>query len=174
MLTITERVKYHPGPHGYETGPQNPLAENAGDRFFDVRGPENQLLGTIFSESFAREINTMFNYLNDCLRTEAASPNEETRLLHAGMGFATEAGEFMDAIKRLWFYKKPVDKINLKEEVGDMLWYCSIALSVLGITYAEAMKANIDKLKKRFPDKFTHQDALTRNLDEERKALEAK
>ena len=39
------------------------------------------------------------------------------RLLHAGIGLSTEAGEFLDALKKHIFYGKELDRVNLKEEI---------------------------------------------------------
>ena len=93
------------------------------------------------------------------------------RLLHVGMGLATEAGEFMDALKRYVFYGKELDTVNLIEELGDVTWYLRIACDVLGVSLAEVIQKNVDKLRKRFPDKFTEDKAVNRDLEEERAAL---
>jgi NTP pyrophosphatase (non-canonical NTP hydrolase) len=94
------------------------------------------------------------------------------RLLHAAMGLCTEAGEFMDQIKRHVFYGKDLDLVNLTEELGDSSWYERIALSALEQTYLSMLERNVAKLKARFPDKFTEQKAVDRDLDAERKILE--
>ncbi len=96
----------------------------------------------------------------------------EFRLLHAGMGLVTEAGEFMDGLKRSLIYGKPSDNENLLEEIGDILWYCSIALDALGTDFDTVMRMNIRKLRQRFPDKYSDDSALNRDLAEERKLLE--
>ena len=93
-------------------------------------------------------------------------------LLHAAMGLTTESGEFMDAIKKHLFYGKPLDKVNLKEEIGDVLWYCALALHSLDSSFEEVMATNIAKLKARYPDKFEESQALNRDLDKERSILE--
>ena len=36
----------------------------------------------------------------------------------------------------------------------------------------EILQTNIDKLRVRFPEKFTKENALNRNLEQERKTLE--
>lgn len=96
------------------------------------------------------------------------------QLMHAAMGCATEAGELVDAIKKHLFYGKPVDRVNLIEEAGDVLWYLALLLDTLGCPFEEAMDRNIAKLRTRFPDKFTEGDAINRNLDAEREALVGK
>lgn len=94
------------------------------------------------------------------------------RLLHAAMGLCTEAGEFLDMLKKHILYGKPLDEVNLKEELGDKLWYTALALDELKSTFGEVMEVNIAKLRARYPNKFTETDAINRDLDKERKILE--
>jgi len=94
------------------------------------------------------------------------------QLLHAGIGMATETGEFLDALKKYIFYGKPLDKTNLSEEIGDASWYHRIAADALDETYLEIMLRNVRKLKARFPEKFTEASARARDLAAERKILE--
>jgi NTP pyrophosphatase (non-canonical NTP hydrolase) len=94
-------------------------------------------------------------------------------LMHAGLGFATESGEFLDVLKKQHAYGKPLDAVNLREEVGDLLWYCAIACRGLGITLEDAAQVNIAKLAERFPNRFTNEAALNRDLTAERRVLEA-
>lgn len=44
-------------------------------------------------------------------------------------------------------------------------------LEAFDINFGEALQANIDKLKARYPDKFTNELALNRDLDKEYKAV---
>jgi len=94
------------------------------------------------------------------------------RLLHAGMGITTESGEFLDMLKKHIFYGKELDTINLKEELGDLLFYIALAMDELGTTFEEVMKINFEKLSARYPNKFTKEDATNRDLDKEREILE--
>lgn len=96
-----------------------------------------------------------------------------SRVMHAAMGMVTEAAEAMDMLKKHFIYGKPFDPINLLEEVGDKQWYCALMLHALGFDFKEAMQRNIDKLRARYPEKFTEEKALQRDLDEERRMLEA-
>jgi hypothetical protein len=43
---------------------------------------------------------------------------------------------------------------------------------MLNIDLEEMLQRNIDKLKARYPEKFTQENALNRNLDVERQILE--
>lgn len=98
---------------------------------------------------------------------------ETIRLLHASIGLQTESGEIADALKRHIFYGKELDKVNIVEEAGDLLWYVSVALSSVGSSFDEAMEKNIAKLKARYGDKFSEEAAVERDLGKERSVLEA-
>lgn len=93
-------------------------------------------------------------------------------LIHASMGLVTEAGEFQDMLKKHLYYGRELDMVNLKEEAGDLLWYCAIALQALGTDFESVMQTNIDKLKARYPEKFTEESANNRDLETERQILE--
>ena len=93
-------------------------------------------------------------------------------LINASMGLVTEAGEFQDMLKKHLYYGKELDTVNLKEEIGDVLWYCAIALEALGTDFETVMQTNIDKLKARYPEKFTEDSANNRDLETERQILE--
>lgn len=83
-------------------------------------------------------------------------------LLNAQLGITGELGEFADAIKRTFAYGTPLDFENAGEELGDMLWYIALAAKGLDTTIEQIMINNINKLKTRYPEKFTEKDALER------------
>ena len=122
---------------------------------------------------------TMQNYQELALRTESPITPElierltgNARAVHAFFGLLTETGELADGFKRAIFYGKPLDTTNIKEEVGDVFWYLAILCDILGINFIDCMSANIEKLRKRFPTKYSHEAALNRDLEAERKVLE--
>ncbi len=115
------------------------------------------------------------SYIEDAIRTESTIFNVQKgddRLLHAGIGLATESAEFLDMLKKHVFYGRELDRVNLKEELGDLLWYMAIACDELGTTFEELQVTNITKLKTRYPSKFSLEKAENRDLDAERKILE--
>lgn len=97
---------------------------------------------------------------------------ETINVIHAIIGKATEAGELLEALLEGFKNEVPLDYVNLREEVGDGLWYDAILLKAIGSNFEEAQKINIDKLKARFPAKFTEEKALNRDLTKEREILE--
>lgn len=94
------------------------------------------------------------------------------KLLHAALGMCTETGEAQDMIKKHLIYGKPLDLANFVEECGDALWYIALGLHAAGVTMEDCMQRNISKLMLRYPDKFTAENALNRDLAAERVAIE--
>lgn len=121
-------------------------------------------------------------YIKDSERTETMDfgsirrrleKTDTIRIIHMAMGLVTEAAEIMDALKKHLFYGKDLDLVNLAEEMGDQFWYLAGMARVLGYTdFDQIMQTNIDKLRARFPEKFTEESALVRDLDKERGILE--
>lgn len=96
---------------------------------------------------------------------------QDIDVVHAILGKATEAGELLEALK-LGMDGQALDRTNLMEELGDGQWYDAILANALGFTFDEVQQINIDKLRGRYPDKFTEYDAQNRDLNAERKVLE--
>lgn len=117
----------------------------------------------------------MRDYIKKALRTESQMvpifDSNQSRILHAGLGMATEAAEFLDALKKHFFYGAPTDRTNLVEEMGDLFWYMAIASDALGVDFDEIQRRNVNKLKTRYPDKYTDEKALNRDLAAEAEAL---
>lgn len=90
--------------------------------------------------------------------------NPETAdLLHMGVGVAGEAGELLDAIKKNAIYKKPLDRENVIEELGDLEFYMERIRQLIGATREEVLESNIAKLGKRYEGfKYNNQAAQDR------------
>lgn len=97
----------------------------------------------------------------------------DVRILHAIIGISTESGELSDAAKKAMFYGRSLDRVNLIEEVGDLLWYTAIILNECNVDFEDVMERNIAKLRVRFPGKFDPERAANRDLEAERDALES-
>ena len=98
--------------------------------------------------------------------------NVSPDILHGVLGAATESAEMADNVKRAIFYGKKLDLINLREELGDLCWYIAIVCAETGFNFGEILERNIDKLRQRYPEKFSTAKALNRDLDAERAVLE--
>lgn len=75
---------------------------------------------------------------------------EDAHSLHMAVGIAGEAGELLDAVKKAAIYRKPIDRANVVEELGDLEFYMEGLRQGLGITRQEVLDHNIDKLSKRY------------------------
>ena len=74
----------------------------------------------------------------------------KANLLHMAVGVSGEAGELLDAIKKHAIYGKQLDRENIKEEAGDILFYLNNILLNVGFTLEEIIEHNISKLSKRY------------------------
>lgn len=83
-------------------------------------------------------------------------------LAHAVLGISTESGELADAYKKFLIYGKSLDFENINEECGDLLWYICLALKAIGVSLEDCMEHNVEKLKIRYPEKFTEELAKER------------
>jgi NTP pyrophosphatase (non-canonical NTP hydrolase) len=92
--------------------------------------------------------------------------------LHMILGLVTEVGELADVYKKKLAYGKLPDMINVQEEIGDIFWYL-VNFSILNnFDLGKILQINVDKLWARYPDKFTQERAVNRDLDKERQILE--
>lgn len=97
-----------------------------------------------------------------------------SRAVHAIFGMLTELGELADIFKKHLIYGKPLDHVHIVEELGDKDWYRALFADTFKVGFEQAWTINIEKLRKRFPDKFTEELALNRDLEGERAVLEGK
>lgn len=93
-------------------------------------------------------------------------------MLHAAVGLATEASEALDMLKKHIYYGKEMDIPNFREEIGDSQWYAALGAEAIGAELTDIQETNIRKLKRRYPDAFTKEHAINRDLEAERQILE--
>lgn len=74
----------------------------------------------------------------------------DAHLLHMAVGISGESGELLDAVKKSVFYRKPLDRENVIEELGDLEFYMEGLRQGLSITREETIEANISKLGVRY------------------------
>lgn len=115
-------------------------------------------------------------FLSDLVASNTAieggfTPADAANYIHGIIGLATEAGELLENMKDA-LNGHAIDRVNVKEEVGDGKWYMAILAQVGQFGWGDDEQVNIAKLRARFPDKFTEADAINRDLDAERAILE--
>ena len=104
--------------------------------------------------------------------TCASLGTQEADTIHMLFGVTTEVGELMDVFKKYLAYGKPIDWVNVREELGDIMYYLASFCNINGIDLEDVLERNVRKLEARYPEKFNEQDALNRNLANEREILE--
>jgi NTP pyrophosphatase (non-canonical NTP hydrolase) len=75
-------------------------------------------------------------------------------LMTAGIGLASEGGEFNEIVKKMVFQGKPFNEENrfhMKRELGDIIWYWINACRALGYDPNEVIAENVKKLEARYP-----------------------
>jgi NTP pyrophosphatase (non-canonical NTP hydrolase) len=117
---------------------------------------------------------TFEEYIVNVKRSESPSFDLiDQRILHGAIGCSTEAGELLDSVKKSLFYNRQLDLVNVEEELGDLLWYMALIVDACGFDFGVILDKNIRKLKIRYPEQFTDTNAENRDLQAERKELEA-
>jgi len=120
---------------------------------------------------FNRNMN-IYKYIEKASRNCPDLGGDLNNQLHMAIGASTEANELLDAYKKWFAYGKPLDKINVSEEIFDCFWYLLNLCRMLEIDPEKGMDTNIAKLQARYPEKFTEYYANNRDLEKERKILE--
>lgn len=94
----------------------------------------------------------------------------DIRTMHALLGVITEAGELAEITVKA-IEDGNIDVVNLHEELHDISWYTAIAHDANGLDFRVGLRNNINKLIKRYPQKFDSHFAANRNLNAEREQL---
>ncbi len=139
--------------------------------------------------------NSLMRMTDSFIDAEDVDPNQEpqhtmlaqVRLNHSIIGLAGETGELASLLQKWIYYGKEFKekedceegavkeelKTKLIEEYGDILWYVAEGLNTLGVSMEYVMRANIAKLKIRYPDKYTdfHAEETNRDLVKEEEAI---
>ena len=84
----------------------------------------------------------------ELIRSEITA--DDAHALHMIMGVAGEVGELLDAIKKSIFYRKPLDAVNVVEELGDIEFYLEGLRQGLCIDRDGVIEANMRKLGRRY------------------------
>ena len=73
---------------------------------------------------------------------------EHKALEYLALGLTSEAGEVAGKIKKIIRDGKG-DKEAIAYEIGDVLWYCAVLASELGVSLNTIMQKNLEKLHDR-------------------------
>ncbi len=84
--------------------------------------------------------------------------NKNEEIMTWGLGVAGEAGDIAGCIKKTFAHEDD-QTAGIRENLGDTLWYVAAIANYFDWDLEEIFEENVDKLKKRFPNGFTAQDA---------------
>lgn len=98
------------------------------------------------------------------------------RLLHVVFGTSSESSEIANELRLAWEEKRPVDRVNMSEEIGDHLWYLAVGADELNVPLSVIFEQNITKLNDKKTGRyqegaFSIDGAINRNLEAERANL---
>jgi len=83
-------------------------------------------------------------------------------LLHMAVGISGEAGELLDAIKKMAIYDQELDIENVVEELGDLEFYMQGIRIKIDVSRKQILEYNIKKLSKRYGTQYSNNAAKKR------------
>lgn len=102
---------------------------------------------------------TFNDYQKEANKT-AIYPDRGHNFVYPVLGILGEAGEVAEKIKKIWRDKNNIineeDKIEIKKEIGDVLWYLSQLATELEIDFDDVANTNILKINSRLEHQQTH------------------
>ena len=105
---------------------------------------------------------TINEYQKLAMTTLNPALNKKDVLINGVMGLCGESGEAIDIVKKWLAQGHELDKEKLVKELGDICWYLAETATALDLSLEDIMAANIEKLKKRYPDGFDADRSINR------------
>jgi NTP pyrophosphatase (non-canonical NTP hydrolase) len=94
-----------------------------------------------------------FNDYQMLARETAIYPNLGGNITYPVLGLCGESGEVAEKVKKIIRDKEGIwnddDKVAIKKELGDVLWYIANVAWEFGLTMNDIALTNIDKLNER-------------------------
>ena len=87
-------------------------------------------------------------------------------LINSVMGLCGESGEAIDIVKKWLAQGHELDRARLAKELGDVAWYLAEAATALGMPLEDILRANLEKLERRYPDGFSTERSVGREADD--------
>ena len=109
---------------------------------------------------------TINEYQQLAMRTVNPELDKKQMLINSVMGLCGESGEAIDIVKKWFAHGHELDTEHLKKELGDIAWYLAEAATAIGVNLEDILEANIDKLRKRYPEGFETERSVNRDDDD--------
>ena len=107
---------------------------------------------------------TVNEYQKLAMTTLNRELSQKDILINAVMGLCGESGEAIDIVKKHLFQGHNLEKEKLAKELGDIAWYLAEAATALDMDLEDIFAANIEKLRKRYPEGFDADRSIHRNV----------
>lgn len=112
-------------------------------------------------------------YVASYIHLRSLNPLECIEILHLPqMKFINAISDMNDLVKKYVIYGKGIYPPDEKDYLSNIVSYVVMILKRYNIDFGQSLQNNIDKLKVRYPDKYSDVNAQIRDLDAERKELE--
>lgn len=105
---------------------------------------------------------TINEYQKLAMTTLNPELDQKDILLNSVMGLCGEAGEAIDIVKKWHAQGHELDREHFAKELGDIAWYLAEAATAIDMDLEDILQANIEKLKKRYPEGFDTRKSLER------------
>ena len=109
---------------------------------------------------------TINEYQQRAMATLNPELTEQDVLINSVMGLCGESGEAIDIVKKWLAQGPPLDREHLAGELGDVAWYLAEAATALGMPLEDILRANLEKLERRYPDGFSTERSVGREADD--------
>lgn len=107
---------------------------------------------------------TINEYQKLAMTTLNPALDKKDVLINGVMGLCGESGEVIDIVKKHLAQGHELDKEKIIKELGDVAWYMAEIATVLDVELEEVLVQNIEKLKKRYPEGFSTEKSLNREI----------
>ena len=107
---------------------------------------------------------TVNEYQKLAMTTLNRELSQKDILINAVMGLCGESGEAIDIVKKHLFQGHDLEKEKLAKELGDIAWYLAEAATALDMDLEDIFAANIEKLRKRYPEGFDTYRSIHRDV----------
>lgn len=105
---------------------------------------------------------TINEYQKLAMQTLNPALSQKDVLINGVMGLCGESGEAIDIVKKHLAQGHELDREKLAKELGDIAWYLAETAYALEMPLEDILQANIDKLKKRYPEGFSAERSINR------------
>ena len=105
---------------------------------------------------------TVNDYQRLAMTTLNPALSQKDILINGVMGLCGESGEAIDIVKKWLAQGHDLDKEKLAKELGDIAWYLAETATALDLSLEDVFVANIEKLRKRFPEGFDSERSINR------------